>query len=111
MALRFRLRGLAETFLDEACCPDCGIRESDDRNFSTELTRVTFEGIIVVLQCRNCGEIFVPDGQRLGVLNPSELKVAVEKDSRETGEPLLSNQESVKLNVERMNATRRGAVH
>ncbi len=111
MALKFRLKGLAETFIDQIACPCCGTCESDDQKFSTELTRVTYEGIIVVVQCRVCREIFVPDEQRLGILDPDELKRAVDKDSVDTGEPLLSDYGSVKLNVEKLNAQRRGEFH
>ncbi len=111
MALKFRLKGLAETFLDLIECPGCKLCEADDKNFTTENTRVTLEGIIVVVQCRVCGEIFVPKRQRLGVMDPRELRKAVERDAVETGEPLLDNIHSVKLHAERMNAVRRGEVH
>lgn len=111
MALKFRLRGLAETFIDQLTCPSCGTNGSDDSNFSTENTKVTFEGIVVVAQCRGCGEIFVPTTQRLGVLNPSELRKAVEKDSRDTGEPIAPGLKAVKLGAEKLNAERKGGVH
>ena len=111
MALKFRLKGLAETFLDHIDCPGCGLSDSEDTHFSTDLTRVTFDGIIVVVQCRKCGEIFVPETQRLGVINPSELREAVTRDCDESGEPLLENRDAVRLNVERINAMRRGELH
>ncbi|MBX7145568.1 MAG: hypothetical protein K1X79_14045 [Oligoflexia bacterium] len=111
MALKFRLKGLAETFIEEITCPCCGVIGNDDQSFSTELTKVTFEGIIVVVQCKSCAEIFVPDSQRLGILNPDELRRAVEKDSTDTGEPLLPNLEAVQLSAERLNAMRKGEVH
>ena len=111
MALKFRLKGLAETFIDEIRCPRCGACEADDRLFSTDLTRVTYEGIIVVVQCKICKEISVPNTQRLGVLDPSELKRAVERDSTESGEPLLNDLSAVRLNVEKLNALRRGEMH
>lgn len=111
MALKFRLKGLAETFIDEIVCPCCGSMGSDDQLFSTEFTKVTFEGIIVVVQCRSCGEIFVPSSQRLGVINPNELKRAVEKDSVETGEPCLSGFRAVKISAEKLNASRKGDLH
>ena len=111
MALKFRLKGLAETFIDTIACPECGNIESDDSNFGTDYTRVTLEGIVVVVQCKSCGEIFVPDSQRLGIINPRELKEAVKKDSMESGEPLYEGMDSVILNVEKLNAVRRGEVH
>ena len=111
MGLKFRLRGLAETFVDEIQCPGCGSQGSDDQNFATDHTKVTPEGIIVVVQCRKCGEIFVPVRQRLGVLNPDGLRQAVEKDCVETGEALTPNFQAVKLNAERLNAARKGELH
>ena len=111
MALKFRLKGLAETFLDQIMCPCCGTLGSDDQYFKTELTRVTFDGIIVVAQCRSCGEIFVPNSQRYGVIDPFDLRRAVEKDCSETGEPLMQSFHSVRLNAEKLNALRRGDLH
>lgn len=111
MALRFRLRGLAETFIDSITCPCCRSAGSDEDAFSTELTKVTLEGIIVIVQCRTCLEIFVPDTQRMGILDPPALRSAVEKDCRETGEPLLMNIGSVRISAERLNAMRKGDVH
>lgn len=111
MALKFRLKGLAETFIETISCPACGIQGRDDELFSTELTKVTFDGIIVVVQCKSCGEIFVPDTQRFGILNPLELRRAVEKDIQETGEPGLIDLRAVRLNAEKLNAQRRGGVH
>ena len=111
MALKFRLKGLAETFIDYISCPACSTSGSDDQYFSTELTKVTFDGIIVVLQCRGCGEIFVPETQRLGILDPSELKLAVEKDVRETGGAGLISLKDVRLNAQKLNALRKGDLH
>lgn len=111
MALKFRLKGLAETFIDEIRCRSCGTVSSDDEYFSTELSRVTLDGIVVVAQCKNCGEIFVPDTQRLGIVSPSRLREAVEKDCQETGEPLLDSIKSVKLFAEQLNAERKDSVH
>ena len=111
MALKFRLKGLAETFIDEIKCPACGLLGSDDENFATELTKVTLEGIIVVVQCKTCGEIFVPRTQRLGVINPEALRAAVEKDHKETGEPMVKGFDGVRLNAEKLNAMRKGDLH
>lgn len=111
MALKFRLRGLAETFIDEITCPHCATSGNDDVYFATELTKVTYEGIIVVVQCKSCSEIFVPNTQRLGILNPIELRNAVEKDSRETGDPVVPSFEAVRVNAERLNAMRKNELH
>ena len=108
MALKFRLRGLAETFIEGITCPGCGVNGNDDNQFATDHTRVTFDGIIVVVQCKGCNEIFVPREQRLGVISPKDLRDAVHKDSRETGEPILDSVAAVKLAVEKMNALRKG---
>ena len=111
MALKFRLRGLAETFIDGITCPGCGVLGNDDSQFGTDHTRVTLDGIIVVVQCKSCGEIFVPKEQRLGVISPKDLRDAVYKDSQDTGEPVLENLNAVKLAVERLNAMRKGDMH
>ncbi len=111
MALKFRLKGLAETFIDSIMCPGCGATGNDDQHFVTELTKVTYEGIVVVAQCRSCGEIFVPQTQRLGVLDPEKLKDAVDQDTVDTGEPLLPGFHAVKLSAERLNALRKGELH
>lgn len=111
MALKFKLQGLAETFLDIIVCPACETVGQDEDNFSTELTKVSLDGIIVVAQCRSCGEIFLPRTQRYGVIDSKALRDAVEKDSLETGEPLLENYEEVMINAERLNAQRKGEFH
>ncbi|MEZ4753155.1 MAG: hypothetical protein R3A13_02455 [Bdellovibrionota bacterium] len=111
MALKFRLKGLAETFIDEVICPCCGSTGNDDLYFSTELTKVTFEGIIVIMQCKSCAEIFVPNTQRLGIISPEKLREAVAKDSEDSGEPILQNLSAVVLCAERMNADRKGDLH
>lgn len=111
MALRFRLKGLAETFIEKIVCPGCSCSGGDDQAFSTELTKVTLEGIIIIVQCKTCHEIFVPDTQRMGILDPSELKIAVHKDASETGECIMPNYEAVRLTAERLNALRKGEVH
>ena len=111
MALKFRLKGLAETFVDSITCPCCGTIGSDDQNLSTELTKVTYEGIIVVVQCKTCSEIFVPNTQRLGVLDAAALKVAVVKDSADSGEAILGGIQAVRLAAEKLNAQKRGGLH
>jgi ribosomal protein S27E len=113
MGLKFRLKGLAETFIDQVKCPCCGHDggEEGDQGFRTDLTRVTYEGIVVVISCELCGNIFVPDGQRHGIINTQKLRLAVERDSIKTGQPLYSDRNSVRLDVERLNAERGSGVH
>lgn len=111
MALKFRLKGLAETFVDSITCPCCGVVGADDQNFTTELTKVTYQGIIVVVQCRECKEIFVPPTQRLGVIDNIALRGAVEKDSCDSGEAILNGINAVKLSAEKLNALRKGCLH
>ena len=113
MPLKFRLRGLAETFVEEIRCPCCGHDGGDegDHGFRTEFTRVTFDGIIVVIQCEPCGNVFVPNGQKLGVINSSKLRSAVEKDSGNTGQPVFYGLDQVRLEVERLNAERGSKIH
>ena len=108
MPLKFRLKGLAETFVDKIVCPGCGHDGGDegDQGFHTELTRVTYDGIVVVIQCSLCSSVFVPNGQRNGVLNSQKLRQAVERDSVTTGQPILPSRQAVILEVERMNAER-----
>jgi hypothetical protein len=108
MPLKFRLKGLAETFVDVIRCPECGHDggEGGDQGFQTDLTRVTYQGIIVVISCGVCNAIFVPEGQRLGVINSQKLRSAVEKDSQTTGQPIYCNLAEVRLEVEKLNAAK-----
>ncbi len=111
MALRFRLKGLAETYVEEVTCPCCNCDGSDESFFATEHTKVTYEGIVVVLQCKNCDEIFIPNNQHLGIIDQSELRSAVTTDHQKTGEPLFSDLRDVLLDTERLNASRKGMIH
>ena len=108
MPLKFRLKGLAETFIDAIRCPSCGHDGGPDcdQGFHTDLTRVTFDGIIVVVQCGMCGRIFVPANQKLGIINFQRLRTAVEKDSLNTGQPIFETKKAVELDVERLNAAK-----
>ncbi|MBP9838829.1 MAG: hypothetical protein KBC84_08955 [Proteobacteria bacterium] len=108
MSLKFRLKGLAETFVDFIKCPGCGHDggEEGDNGFTTELTKVTYDGIIVVVQCAICENIFLPDTQKNGVVNPGKLRMAVQKDSITTGQPILCKKDDVQLEVEKINASR-----
>ena len=107
MALKFRLKGLAETFVEEITCPHCGLRGTDDNDFITDLSKVTLMGIVVVAQCKSCGEIFVPNNQRVGIVNYSALKSAAIKDSEETGEAIYENINNVRLSAEKLNSERK----
>jgi hypothetical protein len=111
MGLRFRLRGLAETLIDNLRCPCCGVLGFDDSNFSTDMTKVTKDGIIVIAQCKSCNEIFIPLTQRLGILHTERLRNAVEKEHREVGSNNYNDIKDVKLYVEKLNAERRGELH
>jgi hypothetical protein len=111
MGIRFRLSGLAETYIDFIKCPNCGCTGQDDTMFSTELTKVTFEGIVAVLQCRVCSEFFVPDTQRLGVLDCNKLRLAVEKDLIKGEKFEERTIAGLRLSIEKLNAERQGRVH
>lgn len=111
MALKFRLKGLAETFIDKITCSECGFVSAEDDGFTTDETRVTFDGIVVVVTCKVCGEVFVPISQRLGIVNPVALKEAVIQDSYDTGEPILESLNAVRIQVEKANADRKGDLH
>ncbi len=113
MSIKFRLKGLAETFIDSIQCPCCGHDggEDGDNEFHTELTRITFDGIIAVIRCGICNHIFVPIEQRLGIINSERLRNAVEQDSVKTGQPIFSDFKAVVLDVERQNAVQEDQVH
>lgn len=113
MALKFRLKGLAETFVDTVRCPCCGNDGGDqgDGGFVTDASRVTLEGIIVVVTCEFCAHIFLPEGQRIGVINRHKLRSAVERDCLANGQPLYENREEVRLIVERQNAEKLSPLH
>ena len=113
MSLKFRLSGLAETFVDKVICPKCGHDGGDlgDEGFKTELTKVTFDGIVVVMQCRCCKLAFVPSNQKLGIIDYQKLRKAVEKDSQNTGQVALSGIKEVRIEVEKLNAQFSHRIH
>jgi len=113
MPIKFRLKGLAETFVDQVTCDGCGNDggEEGDEGFNTELSRVTFDGIVAVIECEHCGNIFVPEDQKHGIVDSSRLRAAVEKDCDVTGQPLLRSKEEVMVEVEKENAFRNDAIH
>jgi len=108
MALKFRLKGLAETFVDNVCCPGCGYDggPNGEKGFATERTKVTYDGIVVVLECEQCETIFVPYEQRHGIINVWALREAVEKDCNKNGQPLFPSRKAVELDVEKLNASK-----
>jgi hypothetical protein len=111
MALKFKLRRVAETYLEFIQCPSCGTYSEDIDHFTSELTRVTFEGVVVVCRCTICGEIFIPPNQRIGVISFKNLKDLILRDARRRGSKIFRNIEDVKNYVEYLNAVRRGAIH
>jgi hypothetical protein len=106
MALKFRLKGLAETFVEKVLCPCCGHDggEQGDEGFRTDCSRVTYEGIIVVVGCEICGHYFLPDGQRVGIIDSRRLRTAIERDCENNGQPLFAGKDEVVLDVERRNS-------
>jgi len=114
MSLKFRLRGLAETFVDEIVCPCCENEIKEEKNgksLSTEHTKVTLSGIVVVVQCGVCQHVFVPQQQKFGVINTQRLQLAVERDSQNTGQPVYRDMKCVKVEVERINAVNSSKMH
>lgn len=124
MALKFRLRGLAETFVEEVVCPCCGhsastagpesqrfSKDSRDQSLQTEHTKVTLSGIVVVVQCVSCEHVFIPRDQKLGVLNHKKLHDAVERDSKNTGQPVFKGLPCVNAEVEKLNASKSTKFH
>ena len=53
----------------------------------------------------------MPVTQRLGVLDNEALRGAVEKDSTDSGEAIMSGIAAVKLSAEKLNALRKGCLH
>jgi hypothetical protein len=58
-----------------------------------------------------CGHVFIPGGQRLGIIDPKKLRTAVEKDSLNTGIPIVPDVDMVKLEVEKLNAENKEEIH
>lgn len=113
MALKFRLRGLAETFVEEIICPCCGleVKPDNENSISTEHTKVTLSGIVVVVKCGSCKHVFIPSEQKFGVINTNRLQTAVERDSVNSGQPVFRGLECVKVEVERINAIKTAKLH
>lgn len=113
MALKFRLRGLAETFVEDIVCPCCGHEVKDDGEgaVSTEHTKVTLSGIVVVVKCGLCQFVFIPVEQKFGVINIDRLHSAVERDSQNSGQPVYKDLNCVKVEVERINAANTEKMH
>ena len=81
MTLKFRLKGLAETFIEDLTCPNCKYCSDLENDFKTDQTKITECGIVVVAECNLCGEIFVPENQKLGLINPKLLSSALTTES------------------------------
>ncbi|MCS6961345.1 MAG: hypothetical protein NZT61_02425 [Deltaproteobacteria bacterium] len=111
MALRFKLKRIAETYIDYIECPSCGHYSEEIDKFTTELTRVTFEGIVVVCRCGICGEIFLPRNQRIGVISFKNLRDLILRDARKRAVAIYRNIEDVKIYANYLNAVRRGEIH
>lgn len=113
MALKFRLKGLAETFVEQVICPCCGHDggEQGDEGFKTDSSKVTLEGIIVVISCEICGHFFLPEGQRVGIIDAKKLRHAIERDCATNGQPVYTNKEDVRLDVEKRNCERSAPLH
>lgn len=113
MALKFRLRGLAETFVEEIVCPCCSaeMKADNESAISTEHTKVTLSGIVVVVKCPSCNHVFIPHEQKFGVINTQRLQSAVERDSVNTGQPVMRGLSCVKVEVERINAVKSAKMH
>lgn len=112
MSLKFRLRGLAETFVDSMVCPECSHDPGGDPNgFKTDHTKVTLSGIVVVVQCSACSHVFVPQEQKHGIINSQRLQAAVERDCENTGQPVMMSRNCVEMEVEKINARRSCKMH
>ncbi len=113
MSLKFRLKGLAETFVENVTCPCCGHDggEQGDQGFLTDHTKVTYQGIIVVIECATCTHVFIPAKQKHGIINSGRLRDAVDNDSMNTGQPVMLDLQAVSLEVEKMNAEKTLSVH
>lgn len=113
MPLKFRLRGLAETFIDRLICPKCGRDggSSGDEGFETKHTKVTFDGIVVVANCQACNTVFVPNTQRMGILCFQRLRQAIEYDSKNTGLPIFCSIDDVRNEVEKINLAKNSQLH
>ena len=110
MALRFKLKNLAETVIEEIKCPNCGQISNDEQMFSTELTRLTSDGIIVMAECRCCGEVFVPGGQKNGILDARTFRQVVQTEYLESDLPVPTRY-SVQLEAEKLTAIKRYGLH
>jgi rubredoxin len=112
MSLKFRLRGLAETFVDHVICPECGHDSTgESEGFKTDHTKVTLSGIVVVVQCTCCSHVFIPSEQKFGIINSQRLQAAVERDCENTGQPIFQSRNCVEVEVERLNARRSCKMH
>jgi hypothetical protein len=110
VALRFKLKNLAETVIEELKCPGCGLIANDEQLFSTDLTRLTKDGIIVMAECRCCGEVFIPTGQRTGIMDVINFREVINREYSDESFPAPSRN-SMELEAEKLNAIRRYGLH
>ena len=106
MPLTLRLRGLAETFVEELCCPNCGTGEdpSAEENFDASLTIVTVDGIVAVLECRSCKHAFVPENQRRGIISSGKLRDSIAAEQLREGKDPVRTMHEAYLIAEMRNA-------
>lgn len=110
MALRFRLKNLAETVIEELKCPGCGLIANDEKLFSTDLTRLTVDGIVVIAECRCCGEVFVPIGQRTGIMDVRNFRQVIQNEYGDSSLKAPSRL-TMQMEAEKLNAIRRHGLH
>jgi hypothetical protein len=110
MALRFKLKNIAETVIEELKCPGCGLIANDEKLFSTDMTRLTVDGIVVVAECRCCGEVFIPIGQRTGIMDVRNFREVIKSEYGHAKGPAPSRQ-SMEMEAEKLNAIKRYGLH
>ena len=110
MALRFKLKNIAETVIEELKCPGCGLIANDEKLFSTDMTRLTVDGIVVCAECRCCGEVFIPIGQRTGIMDVRNFREVIKSEYGHTKRPAPSRQ-SMEMEAEKLNAIKRYGLH
>lgn len=102
MSVLYKLKGVAETRIEEVCCPRCEVSEDDiDDFFDIENIFPTFEGIIATVKCFSCGFYYIPE-QEIEIVDDRKLKIGVSKDMKQHPESNTSwdrRQVQEKLNI------------